>query len=138
MPEASKRRYPGSDLHEGIPGHWELLLQVYQEGHKDYDELLLDPSMPGPPIPKELEGRRRRDAGYSLAKLRQTIGGQEGYILNPQSGERHFLSLKPWANADPETTRCYPVYRFVPDQSHEEEYQARLRRYLEEKHSRGE
>jgi hypothetical protein len=109
-----------------------LRLEVYQEGDEGYDELLLDPSLPGPPIPKELEGRRRRDAGYSLAKMREMIGGEEGYLIHPP-GERHFVSLRPWANADPETTRCYPIYRFVPERGREEEYQARVRRYLEER-----
>jgi hypothetical protein len=63
--------------------------------------------------------------------MRERIAGEEGYLLRPQSGERHFVSLKPWSNADPDTTRCYPVYRFVPEKNHKEEYQARVRRYLE-------
>lgn len=67
-----------------------------------------------------------------LAEMRERIGGEEGYLGHPETGQRDFVSLKPWANADPEKTRCYPTYKFVPEKDHEEEYQALMRRYLED------
>jgi hypothetical protein len=41
--------------------------------------------------------------GTSLRTLRERLGGDEGTILGPE-GKPHSISLKQWANADPDET----------------------------------
>ncbi len=42
--------------------------------------------------------------GLSIAQLRKRFGGDEGEIPDPYLGHMHHISLKPWANEDPEKT----------------------------------
>lgn len=43
-----------------------------------------------------------RGHGFTLAKLRAWLGGDEGYVTDPYRGERHLVSLKPWLQTNPE------------------------------------
>ena len=43
-----------------------------------------------------------RGHGFTLAKLRAWLGGDEGYITDPYCGERHLVSLKLWLQTNPD------------------------------------
>ena len=47
----------------------------------------------------------------TLSDLRKQLGGDEGVLRDP-FGAEHAISLKPWADSDPASTRVQPV--FVP------------------------
>ncbi len=51
------------------------------------------------------------DKGLSIAQLRKRFGGDEGEISDPYHGHLHHISLKPWANKDPEKTFLYISFR---------------------------
>lgn len=108
---------PPQDIHKYISGHYELHLEVYS---------------PEDPRASEdvIKGVKRGEAGYSLRDLRTMIGGDEGLATDPFLGERHRLSLKEWQDADPERTRCYLSYRFVPDESDAQRAQEYLAKYV--------
>lgn len=42
--------------------------------------------------------------GISLAQMRRTLGGDEGFLPDPFSGRMHAISLRSWAGDDPEDT----------------------------------
>ncbi len=49
--------------------------------------------------------------GQTLAYLRKSFGGDEGDLTDPFFGTLHHISLKAWANADPDNT--YIVVKFT-------------------------
>ncbi len=49
--------------------------------------------------------------GLSIAQLRKRFGGDEGEIPDPYHGDMHHISLKPWANEDPEKTFLHISFR---------------------------
>ena len=51
--------------------------------------------------------------GNSLARLLREVGGYEGVIARPTTGELFAISLTPWIDRDPETT--WLTIRFVSD-----------------------
>ncbi|SRR6266571_5262105 len=46
--------------------------------------------------------------GIRLSLLRKLLPGDEGYITD-MDHNRYHISLKPWADADPETASLHPV-----------------------------
>lgn len=54
--------------------------------------------------------------GRSLVEWRERFGGDEGELTDPLLGQRHRVSLKPWADADPDTTFLRFGFAFEPDQ----------------------
>jgi hypothetical protein len=52
----------------------------------------------------------RQDPGFSLAELRERLGGDEGHISDP-FGNKHFVSLKQYANHHPTNTRFRVTYK---------------------------
>ena len=44
------------------------------------------------------------EPGVSLRQLRHALGGDEGFMTHPVTGEPVPVSLAPWADADPDTT----------------------------------
>ena|SRR5690349_7731109 len=42
--------------------------------------------------------------GVPLREIRATLGGDEGYWLNPATGEQVFVSIKKFKHRDPDTT----------------------------------
>jgi hypothetical protein len=89
-------------LDREVPGRVELLVTVYDEGETSHAITL-----PG--------GRVVPFPGYRLAELRHHLGGDEGYLVDPVRGGRHFISLKAYSARDPERTRVLTEFRFVPD-----------------------
>jgi hypothetical protein len=63
-----------------------------------------------------------RDGGQSLDRMREVLGGDEGFVLDPQ-GERHFISLTPWLDSDPETTRFIVLFEFEPSEDQRSKFQ---------------
>jgi len=53
--------------------------------------------------------------GNSLARLLREVGGYEGVIAQPTTGELFPISLTAWIDRDPETT--WLTIRFVSDVS---------------------
>ncbi|QBD78647.1 hypothetical protein EPA93_22710 [Ktedonosporobacter rubrisoli] len=53
------------------------------------------------------------DKGLSIAQLRKRFGGDEGEIPDPYSGQMHPISLKPWADKDPEKTFLHISFRIL-------------------------
>jgi hypothetical protein len=51
--------------------------------------------------------------GNSLARLLREVGGYEGEIAHPTTGEAFPVSLAPWAECDPQTT--WLTVRFESD-----------------------
>lgn len=52
--------------------------------------------------------------GVTVSKLRELLGGDEGELLD-DTGQRHHISLTPWAEADTERTRLAIRVSFRPD-----------------------
>lgn len=69
--------------------------------------------------PGSLGSGRRGYQGTPLGEFRAALGGDEGEIIDPFSGQPYHLSLAPYANADPETTFLRIQFIFTPD-GHEE------------------
>jgi hypothetical protein len=44
------------------------------------------------------------------------FGGDEGVTVDPAVGQTHHISLKPWANADPNKTHIRIGFHFIPKQ----------------------
>lgn len=64
----------------------------------------------------EFNGERKL-RGQKLSKLREQFQGFDEFeITDPYLGNKHLVSLKPWASADPEKTYILIGWRFVPDQ----------------------
>lgn len=59
------------------------------------------------------EGKVRRPE-LTLAAWRKQLGGDEGYLYHPATGDKVLVSLKPWANADPKNTYISIEFRFYP------------------------
>lgn len=76
------------------PGPWTLHVIPY---HKDdpAQSLQIDPRYGDKTV---------SNPGWSLSRFLKNLGGEEGYITDPE-GKRHYFSLKPWIGLDPETTR---------------------------------
>lgn len=62
------------------------------------------------------------NGGQSLDRMREVLGGDEGFVLDPQ-GERHFISLTPWLDSDPETTRFMVLFEFEPSEDQRSTFQ---------------
>jgi hypothetical protein len=58
-----------------------------------------------------------RGHGFTLAKLRAWLGGDEGYITDPYRGERHLVSLKPWLQTNPDVELVL-FFDFIFDQDY--------------------
>jgi hypothetical protein len=69
--------------------------------------------------PDNLGDERRSYQGAPLGEFRAALGGDEGEIIDPFSGQSYHLSLAPYAHADPETTYLRVQFIFTPD-GHEE------------------
>ncbi len=55
-----------------------------------------------------------RRLGVTLAELRRQLGSDDGgYVTNGILGTKHYLSLKPWKNADPNTQLSWG-FKYVP------------------------
>lgn len=54
--------------------------------------------------------------GFTLAALRQRLGGAEVDVQHPLTGEKHHLSLKALEQNDSPKMRYIVRYRFIPDQ----------------------
>ena len=54
--------------------------------------------------PRYQAANGKGERGLSVAQLRKRFGGDEGEIPDPIYGQMHHISLKQWANEDPETT----------------------------------
>ena len=69
-------------------------------------------------VPKHLQGAPWIEDGsfprQSLAEVQRAIGGNEG-VFTDGAGRTYPLSLKPWADEDPETTFFVFMPTFVPD-----------------------
>lgn len=103
---------------EGIPGHFELSIAAFR----------LDA------LPEELRDPRLsiEETSYTYERLRQRLGGDEGVLVDPR-GEEHHVSLKEWKGSDSELIRFDVSFRFVPDAGYEDEYQRRLREYVQQR-----
>jgi hypothetical protein len=52
--------------------------------------------------------------GVSLRRLREMLGGEEGTLQDPTDPSVHVpVSLKPWRDADPDTTFFWIEWEFV-------------------------
>lgn len=93
-----------------IPGTVDAYVRVYQEG---------DPS-----LRRELpDGRVIANPGMTLAEFRQLLGGDEGYLTDPAyRGEKHFVSVAAYKDADPQKTRVTFGFRFIPKKPIPEEF----------------
>lgn len=54
------------------------------------------------------------NTGMSLADARKRLGGDEGVVRDGLKGLAHQISLRQWANADPDTTFIRIAFRFEP------------------------
>lgn len=104
----------GPQVHEHVPGKWELTFEVLEATNPRYHEVLYG-------------SLRRGQTGYTLSAMREKLGGDDGFVVDP-SGKRHLVSLSAWAKADPQSTRCHVGFRFIPERGHEGE----LANYLRE------
>ena len=77
---------------KGVPGRVEVEIRVFQEGEPDYDA-----------------------RGMTLAALRDSLGGNEGFVTEPFRGDPIKVSLLPWAHVDFETARFELRFKFKPD-----------------------
>jgi hypothetical protein len=96
---------PGRDGHaralRGLPaGHFRLELVTFLKGQE-------------PHIPF-ITSTQRRKAGYSLERLRDLLGGDEGALIDPLGGS-HSVSLEPYLGHDRERLRIIPRFVFEPD-----------------------
>ena len=60
------------------------------------------------------------DPDYKIAQLLDKLGGDEGTITDP-TGNKHYLSLKPYVGMDQNTTRIRIKYKsnhFAREQGH--------------------
>jgi hypothetical protein len=96
------------EFHRRFPGTYELGFDVFH-------------------IPKGLEGAPWIEEGpfprQSLAEVREQLGGDEG-TYTAADGRTYPLSLKPWADDDPETTYFVFMPIFVPDPARRDELRA--------------
>lgn len=103
-----------------FPGSYEVRLDVWRESE---------------PVPHPVEGVP--DTKWqTLARLRATFGGEEGYLTDPQ-GKKHRVSLAQWAHEDPERTYCVPTWVFVPDSAHLQEWKQFWRHRFNERSPKG-
>ncbi|HYM49835.1 MAG TPA: hypothetical protein VET65_04605 [Candidatus Limnocylindrales bacterium] len=89
-------------LDRDAAGHVELVVTVYEEGEPGHERV-------------RPAGRHTPFPGYRLSELRHQLGGDEGYLVDPVRGGRHFISLTGLAGRDPERTRVLAEFRFVPE-----------------------
>ena len=77
-----------------------LVIAVYQEGDPGYSITLAD-------------GTVVQNPGFRLGDLRARLGGDHGILTDPIRGERHPVSLEPWAGLDPNSTRVIVGYQLT-------------------------
>jgi hypothetical protein len=102
-----------------VKGKYQLRIEIKTPGDEDYEEVIV-PS-----------GAKWSTAGESLRELRARLGGDEGLIVNDYTGEKHAISIAHLQGADPDATRCYVVYEFMPDPTDMDNYQEASRRLID-------
>jgi hypothetical protein len=110
----------GDDPFSGVRGEYEVTIEVKTPSDDDYDEVIIPPDA------------RWGTTGESLRELRQHLGGDEGFITNVYTGRQHRVSIAHLRDFHPDETRCFVVYRFVPDPSDGDKYQEASRRFVAE------
>lgn len=86
--------------YRNVPGHVKITMNVYRKG---------DPA--GLTV---MDGRVVQ-MGYTLAQLREWLGGDEGTWREPLKGTDFTVSLKPFKDLDQENTYVVFGYMFMPD-----------------------
>jgi hypothetical protein len=76
-----------------------------------------------------------RPAGLSIAELRKRFGGDEGEVRD-LSGKTHFVSLKPWADSDPDKTFIIISFQYKGDLKPEDDPVIRALEEEEAEHRR--
>jgi hypothetical protein len=84
---------------ENVPGKYHLEIYEYQADDPRYEFAL----PPGAIVYRP-----------TVASFRRQIGGEEGLIIGP-SGDKYFISLKPWAGKNQEKTLLRMEFGFTPD-----------------------
>ena len=102
------------------PGPWKLNVVPYEKD--DPEQFLLAP-------PGHLENELVTNPGWSLAEFRERLGGEQGYLEDPE-GKSHLFSLKPWASADPNTQRFR--VQFVGPVRHDPNLTAQIRKLMQD------
>ncbi len=87
---------------KGIAGRVEVNVTAFKDGDARYQII-------------DRAGRRRND-GILLADMRRALGGDEGTLPDPAVGEKHHISLKPWAEEDPQRTFILVTFKFIPSE----------------------
>jgi hypothetical protein len=88
-------------LYRGVPGRIITTVEAFEEGDPRYQEVLPDGSVIAHGVP--------------LGVLRAKFGGDEGEVTDVFYGQKHRISLKPWASVDPQRTHIAIKFYFVPD-----------------------
>ncbi len=87
--------------YQEIPGTVTMSVEAFQAGDSRFEQ--------------EVDGRLIRK-GTQLARLRDLFGGRdEGQIRDPYHGDYFLISLKQWADADPDNTYIHVSFQFIPD-----------------------
>jgi hypothetical protein len=101
LSESTSRDSELADIRRRAGGKYEASLLVFEKGEV--------PDLPAPVA----EYVTPDEGGYSLAEMRQRLGGDSGHIRGPD-GNMHFVSLEQWRESDPQITRVIVRFRFVP------------------------
>lgn len=99
---------------KGIPGTFEAVIEVYQEG----DTQIAD----------------RPHTGFTLAALREFYGGDEGSWQSPITGATYRVSLKPYLSTDTPSTRYIISGRFTPRRPFAPEHLTQIEAYVKMTH----
>ena len=106
-------------LSEHIPGKVVVVTWAFVNGASEPQVTRSD----GRVVAYTFDGGPPPFRGRPLAEWRRRFGGDEGELTDPALGQRHRISLKPWADADPDTTLLRFDFAFVPDQPIAPEHQ---------------
>lgn len=96
-------------LYKDVPGQVIVQVTVFQAGDPKYQHTL--------------PNGRVITEGIKLSELRKRFGGDEGELADPMKGQRHRISLKPWATADPNTTYVRVDFALKPNRPIPPQYQ---------------
>lgn len=103
---------PGYYFTRGVPGKVVVITNAFVNGATEAAVTRSD----GRVVRMTVEGGSPPSRGFSVAEWRRRMDGDEFELRDYFLGQAHPISLRPWADADPDTTYVRFDFHFVPDE----------------------